>query len=112
MDSIPNPKHKESVSALNNLVFGVVVGLLTPISFSPLIALFIKWRMKNIKSLEHIMNEIFQSPDQLSSFVCLSVLINLPLFILFYYRKLDRSNKGMLLSTLLFCIFVFILKLI
>lgn len=103
------PKRK---SVWDNLMTGIMAGFMFPIVVSPLIALIIQQFTPYRGGLGEFYDHLFQRKDAISSLICLAVLCNLILFFVFYRLKWDSVNKGVIFSSILYAVTVFILKLI
>lgn len=99
-------------SSFNHMIIGLVIGFMMPIVFSPAVAYYLIYQANGEAGMEELINRVMKVPDQASIFLSLCVLINLPIFLLASYKKLTKTNQGMLMATIAYCIVVFILKLI
>lgn len=103
------PKRK---SIWDNIMTGIMAGFVFPIAVSPLIALGILSRSAYEGGLSGFYDQIFQVPSSASSLISLAVLCNLILFFIFYKLKWDSINKGVIFSSIIYAVSVFVLKLV
>lgn len=102
------PKRK---SVWDNLMTGLMMGFFIPVLVSPLIAWIIMQYSRYSGGLSGFYDQLFMSPSSSSSMISLSVLCNLPVFFILYKRKWDSTGKGVIMSSIVYAIIVFVLKL-
>lgn len=103
------PKRK---SIWDNIMTGIMAGFMFPIAMSPVIALIIQQFSAYRGGLGGFYDHIFERPDSISSLISLAVLCNLILFFVFYRLKWDSVNKGVIFSSILYAVTVFVIKLV
>lgn len=108
MDTLDN-HHFKKRSIWDNLLVGIMAGLLLTLISMPIMAYV---NSPSGASLTKFLNRVFMNKDLTSSLISLSVLPNLLLFFAFYKLKYDKASKGVILISVIFCLIVFILKLI
>ena len=92
-------------SKLNNIYFGLGVGICLPVI--SLIALHqIKYYYYTIAEFIDLLNKV----DVLTKILSLSVIPNLLIFFIFIWTNKLLSARGVLLSTIIYAILIFILK--
>jgi len=86
---------------------GSVLGL-----FSPIIAFFVFFKINYTSMALHEFIRHMKLADSLTSVISLSVLINLLLFFPYIWKEKYNGARGVLGSTLLWAVFVMVLKFI
>ncbi|MCG8411994.1 MAG: hypothetical protein MI739_11995 [Bacteroidales bacterium] len=95
------------ISKYNNLKLGIALGIFAPFFTMLLVYIIMFWGY----NLQELIDSLI-SKHILTKIISLCVIPNLALFFLFLNRYNYKSARGILLSTILFAVFVFITKFI
>lgn len=88
--------YKEGLKHFNHIAIGLIIGLIIPLLTMHFV---LKYNTPNFTLLYLIENPMF-SPVLNNLKGCL--LINLPIFFLFYWFKKDKSARGTVFATLIY----------
>jgi hypothetical protein len=90
----------------NVSLLGLIIGLLLP-----LVGVFIVYLiMFGGKSFESFYNTLKHNLDTAALVLSLSILINIIPFIYYTNRRLDLTARGLLIATMLYAVFIVLLK--
>lgn len=90
----------------NVSLLGLIIGLLMPI-----LGIFIVYLvMSRGSSFESFFNTLKHNFDTAALVLSLSILINIIPFIYYTNRRLDLTARGILIATMLYAVFIVLLK--
>ncbi len=87
--------NKGNIKKLDHILLGVVLGIIIPIIIMQLVLDY----YSNLSLMDIIKNPFFSEIVNILKGV---IFVNLGIFFLFYWRKKDKSARGVVLATLLY----------
>lgn len=86
-------------------LLGFIIGLLLPI-----VGIIIFWSgaygLVGLRDINILLTEL----QKLSAVISIGLLVNLPAFFLFYWKKKDESARGIIMATFIYAFLVVIIK--
>ena len=95
------------ISKINNIKLGLILGILAPI-LTMIIIYLVKFYGYDLQELV----DLLVSKRVFTKIVSLCIIPNLALFFLFLNKYYYNTARGILMSTIIFALFVFITKIV